>query len=94
MLLRSSDMGRCKARAADMCTITNTFQPQDVGQREAPQKIMWAQKICGRYQLSGEERTEGRIARVEGFVYETSRFLRRSSATSALGHILKGSSDF
>ena len=37
--IASSDMGRCKARAADMCTITNTFQPQDVGQREPLKKL-------------------------------------------------------
>ena len=36
-MLRSSDIGRCKARAADTWTITNTFQPQDVGMR-APRK--------------------------------------------------------
>ena len=38
LLLRSSDIGRCKARAADMWTITNTFQPQDVGQGAAPKR--------------------------------------------------------
>ena len=48
MLLSSSDIGRCKACPADMWTITNTFQPQDVGQG-APQKVTWVQEISGRY---------------------------------------------
>ena len=45
--IASSDIGRCKARAADMCTITNTFQPQDVGQREPPQKLRGRRRYLG-----------------------------------------------
>ena len=46
MLLRSSDIGRCKARAADTWTITNTFQPQDVGDEGTSKKL----RGCRRYE--------------------------------------------
>ena len=50
-------------RAADMCTITNTLQAEDMGRRLKTRRL---QKIRGRCQQSAEERTEGRIAGVEG----------------------------
>ena len=93
-MLRSSDIGRCKARAADTWTITNTFQPQDVGDEGTSKKLGGCRRYEDDINVSWEERSGGRIARVERFVYETSRFLSRNSTTSALGHILKGSSNF
>ena len=50
-------------RAADMCTITNTLQAEDMGRRLKTRRL---QKIQGRCQPSTEERSEGRIAGVEG----------------------------
>ena len=49
--------------AADTCTITNTLQAEDMGRRL---KTRGLQKIRGRCQQSTKERSEGRIAGVEG----------------------------
>ena len=50
-------------RAADMCTITNTLQAEDMGERL---KTRGLQNIRVQCQQSTKERSEGRIAGVEG----------------------------
>ena len=90
LLLRSSDIGRCKARAADMWTITNTFQPQDVGQGAAPKR--WRRyeddmNYLGRKELRAALPELGDL------------FMRRVNFSEQLvhwpsGQVLKGSRNF